>query len=169
MGQRTRAPDPVNLYFLRHGPAFDQAEWSGTDFDRPLTKEGRRRMAREAEAFVRLALKLDVIVTSPLVRARETAEIVAVALKQTGALVVDDRVGLDFDVSRLAAILGDHRATNAVMLVGHEPGMSETIGRVVGAARVEMKKGGLAYVELPTPPSLVGTLVWLLAPKVLLL
>ena len=159
----------MRLYFLRHGAAYDRDAWTGSDFDRPLTREGRERLAREAKAFAKLSLGLGAIVTSPLVRAKETAAIVAGALDAGDKVALDDRLGPEFDMARLAAILGDHRDAGAVMLVGHEPNMSETVGRITGATRLTLKKGGLAYVELPNPPELTGTLVWLLAPKVLLL
>jgi phosphohistidine phosphatase len=124
-------------------------------------------MEREVKALARLSLDLDAIVTSPLVRAKQTAAIVADGLRASDRLAEDERVGLDFDTARLAGILGDRRVANAIMFVGHEPSMSETIGRLVGGARIELKKGGLALVDVPNPASLVGSLVWLIPPKVL--
>jgi phosphohistidine phosphatase len=157
----------MRVYFLRHGLAGDREEWRGDDFDRPLTDKGRERMAREANKMVELSLALDVIVTSPLVRARQTADIVAAGLDRRDRLVEDERLGLDFDPSRLAGILREHPRANAIMLVGHEPSMSETIGHLVGGARIDLKKGGLACVDLPDPSSLDGVLTWLVPPKVL--
>lgn len=158
----------MKVYFLRHGIAAEPADWKGTDYDRPLTDDGRKRMGREAKAIRELDLDLDAIVTSPLARARATAEIVASALKIT-SIKEDQRVGGDFDISSLAEILQDHADAGAVMLVGHEPSMSATIGRLVGEARVNLKKGGLACVELPDASTMVGELLALIPPKVLLL
>jgi phosphohistidine phosphatase len=159
----------MKVYFLRHGVAVEPEKWEGADFDRPLTDEGRRRLPRQAKAMGKLALAFDKILTSPLLRAKETATIVADKLKVPDRLVEDERLGLDFDPDRLAGILNDHRSASAVMLVGHEPSMSATIGHLIGGARIELKKGALACVDVPDPSSLVGELVWLIPSKVLLL
>ncbi|HET9392326.1 MAG TPA: phosphohistidine phosphatase SixA [Candidatus Rubrimentiphilum sp.] len=158
----------MKVYFLRHGIAAEPADWKGTDYDRPLTDDGRKRMGREAKAIRELDLDLDAIVTSPLARARATAEIVASALKIT-TIKEDERIAGDFDISSLAEILQDHADAKALMLVGHEPSMSATIGRLIGEARVNLKKGGLACVELPDCSTMVGELLALIPPKVLLL
>lgn len=156
----------MKIYFLRHGVAVEPGEWKGNDYDRPLTSDGRERMAREAKAIRKLELDLDVILTSPLVRAKETAEIVARELKITSK--EDERLGGDFDIATLEAILQGCADLKALMLVGHEPSMSSVIGRLVGVARVELKKGGLACVELPDASTLTGELLSLIPPKVLL-
>lgn len=157
----------MKVYFLRHGIAAEPADWKGTDYDRPLTDDGRKRMGREAKAIREMDLDLDAIVTSPLARARATAEIVASALKIM-TIKEDDRLGGDFDISSLGEILQDHAEAKALMLVGHEPSMSATIGRLIGEARVGLKKGGLACVELPDASTMVGELLALIPPKVLL-
>ena len=155
----------MKIYFLRHGVAVEPGEWKGNDYDRPLTGDGRERMAREAKAIRKLELDLDVILTSPLVRAKETAEIVARELKITSK--EDERLGGDFDIATLEAILQGCADLKALMLVGHEPSMSSVIGRLVGVARVELKKGGLACVELPDASTLTGELLSLIPPKLL--
>ena len=71
----------MNCYFLRHGIAVEPEAWSGNDFERPLTRDGHTRMEREAKAIAELSLDLDAIVTSPLLRAKQTAEIVAAATR----------------------------------------------------------------------------------------
>jgi phosphohistidine phosphatase len=158
----------MKIYFLRHGIAAEPGDWKGSDFDRPLTDDGRKRMAREAKALRKLDLDLDAIVTSPLARARETAEMVAAALKIT-TIKEDERVAGDFDISSLEEILQDHADAKTIMLVGHEPSMSGTVGRLVGEARIDLKKGGLACVELPDASTMTGELLALIPPKVLLL
>lgn len=157
----------MKCYFLRHGIAADPAEWTGEDFDRPLTGQGRERMEREAETLAELSLDLAAIITSPLLRAKQTASIVAERLRMTDRLVEDDRLSPGFDLDRLGAILQAYARADAVMLVGHEPSMSETVGRLVGAARIDLKKGGLACVDLPDPSSSSGQLAWLIPPKIL--
>jgi phosphohistidine phosphatase len=157
----------MKIYFLRHGVAVDAEDWKGNDYDRPLTGDGRERMAGEAKAIRKLDLKLDAILTSPLVRAKETAEIVARELKTT--FKEDDRLGDDFDVSALETILQGCADLKSLMLVGHEPSMSSVIGRLIGVARLDLKKGGLACVELPDASTMTGELLSLIPPKVLLI
>ena len=124
-------------------------------------------MEREAKNIADLDLGLEIIVTSPLVRAKQTAEIVAKQLKLRDRLVEDADVGLDFDLYRLENVLGKHPSANAIMLVGHDPSMSRTIGQLIGGGKVEMKKGSLACVDVPGRSALKGELAWLLPPKVL--
>jgi phosphohistidine phosphatase len=158
----------MKCYFLRHGVAFNREDWRGSDFDRPLTDEGRDRMSREAKAISKLQLGLDAIVTSPLVRAQQTAAIVAAELKMSHRLVEDERLDVNFDIARLESLLREYARSDAIMVVGHEPSMSETIGAAVGQANIDLKKGGLALVDFPEPPSPEGELAWLIPPKVLL-
>ncbi len=157
----------MRCYFLRHGIAVDAGDWRGGDFDRPLTGEGVEKIEREARTIAGLDLQLDAIVTSPLVRARQTAESVATELKLRDRLIDSELLGLDFDLERLANVLAEHPGANAILFVGHEPGLSRTIGRLVGGARVEMKKGSLACVGMPDASALDGKLLFLLPPKVL--
>lgn len=157
----------MKLYFLRHGQAGDREDWAGDDFYRPLTTDGVKRMEREAETIEELDLELEIIITSPLVRAKQTAEILAKKLKMKDRIVEDHDLGLDFTFERLRDILAGHRDKKAIMLVGHEPSMSRTIGQLVGGAKIELKKGGLAFVELASPSSGTGELVWLVPPKIL--
>jgi phosphohistidine phosphatase len=155
----------MRCFFLRHGIAVEPDEWQGSDFDRPLTGEGRTRMEREAAAIGELSLGIERIVTSPLLRARQTAEILADRLELRGGLVVDERLGLGFDRRRLKEILAAHDGVS-VVLVGHEPSMSATIGSAIGDASIDLKKAALACVDLPDRAS-AGTLVFLIPPKVL--
>ncbi len=157
----------MKLYFLRHGLAWDREEWKGTDDQRPLTDEGKKRMEHTAATLAGLDLDLKVILTSPLVRAHQTASIVASALRLKDKLVVDGRLGPGFGKDSLAAILKDHAASEELMLVGHEPGMSETVSALIGGGRIVCKKGGVACVSLADFPSLKGNLVWLIPPRVL--
>lgn len=155
----------MKCYFLRHGVAADAERWEGADADRPLTREGKEKMAREAKTVAALALDLEAIVTSPLLRAKQTAEIVAAALSMT--VEEDARLGIGFDRRALGEILVERDDGGAIMLVGHEPGMSLTIASAIGGGRVEMKKGAIACVEFPDASALHGELSWLAPPKLL--
>ena len=74
---------------------------------------------------------------------------------------------LGFSPEQLGDILRDHPKVNALMLVGHDPSMSQTIGTLIGGAEIDFKKGSLACVELASDSELRGRLVWLAAPKLL--
>lgn len=157
----------MRCYLLRHGVAVEPESWSGNDFERPLTREGCARMEHEARAIDDLSLDLDWIVTSPLLRAKQTAEIVAARLNMRAKLVEDPRLAGGFNLERLGTIRSDYRAAKAIVLVGHEPAMSLTIGRAIGGASVELKKAALAGIEFPDPASSTGTLFCLIPPKAL--
>jgi phosphohistidine phosphatase len=157
----------MKLYFLRHGLAGERSEWTGDDFDRPLTREGKKRMAREAVRMKALKLNVEYIVSSPLVRAHQTAEIVARRLGLLDKLLDEELLEPGFDVKDLKEILKSHAAAEAVMLVGHEPDFSATISCIIGGGRITFKKGGLACVALPDHTTLTGNLVWLIPPAVL--
>lgn len=155
----------MKLYFLRHGIAVDAEVWHGSDSDRPLTPDGIARMKREAKAMQRLGIVPDIVVSSPLLRAKQTAEIVAARLELGNRLREDARVGFGFGADDARAIAGEHETARSIMFVGHEPSMSGTIGKITGGSRIDFKKGGLACVELDDDSP--GRLAWLLTPKLL--
>ena len=126
-------------------------------------------MERAAKTLAAWGLDLDVIVTSPLLRAKQTAAIVAEQFRLRDRLVEDARLGGGFGPVILADVLAEHGAANAVMLVGHEPAMSRIVGQIVGGAAVEFKPASLACIELALPSSAHGTLNWLIPADVLAL
>lgn len=157
----------LRLYFLRHGQAGIREEWQGDDAARPLTMKGIRRMKREAAAMREMGLQLGLILTSPLVRAHKTAEIVAEVLGLGARLITDPRLAPGFGTKHLKALLTEHGDAAAVMLVGHEPDFSQTISKLIGGGRLDVKKGALALVEMEDLTSLAGRLAWLIPPKAL--
>ncbi len=156
----------MNCYFLRHGVAVDAQEWHGSDDDRPLTREGYKRMEREAKGVADLVSGVDVIVTSPILRARQTAEIVAERLP-FAAFVDDRRVARGFNAAAVRAIVGERGEPSSLLFVGHEPTMSAAVGALIGGAQIELKKGAFACVELPASVASAGVLTYLIPPKVL--
>jgi phosphohistidine phosphatase len=157
----------MRVYFLRHGKAENRSEWRGDDDDRPLTPRGEEEMRREAEALRAMDLALDVIITSPLVRARRTAELVADELGMRDRLVDDDRLAHGFDVGRLEQVLAAHGPAASVMVVGHEPDFSAVVAELIGGGDIVLKKGGLARVDVTVPVAGGGQLAWLLTPPLL--
>jgi phosphohistidine phosphatase len=157
----------MRIYFLRHGKAENRAEWAGDDASRPLTPDGEQAMRREAKSLRAMGLALDVVVTSPLARARRTAEIVADGLGVADRLVDDDRLAHGFDVGRLEHVVEAHPEAESIMVVGHEPDFSATVAELIGGGDVVFKKGGLARVDVAAPVAGGGQLVWLLTPPLL--
>lgn len=157
----------MKIYFLRHGAAGDRETWGGPDSDRPLTEEGEQELRSLAKKFAKLGFTVEELRTSPYARALGTAKIVSKGLGLTSLLTIDERLAPGFDSTVLKGILAERPRCASLLLVGHEPDLSKTIGQLTGCSRVEMKKGGLARVDYD-PGTGVGTLVWLLPPKVLL-
>jgi phosphohistidine phosphatase len=153
----------MKLYLVRHGKA--QAG-GGTieDAERQLTSDGKKRLETEAQVLARLGIDPAHIYSSPRVRARQTAEIIAHALKKT--VEIREEVNYDFDIGAIATLIQGLPPDAEVMFVGHEPTMSDAILAMTGA-NVVMKVGGLARVDIDSPHTdLRGQLVWLLAPRV---
>lgn len=155
----------MELLFLRHGPADSRAEWRGPDTERPLTDQGRDVVRRAAAVLAGAGTAVDAVLTSPYARARETAEIAAVVLGISERLADDERLTPGFGRERLAAIVADHAGAGCLLLVGHEPDFSATIGALTGGD-VVVKKAGIARVDLDER-TMRGRLLWLLAPRVL--
>ncbi|HEX2193771.1 MAG TPA: histidine phosphatase family protein [Candidatus Limnocylindria bacterium] len=144
------------LYFLRHGEA-------GEDGTR-LTPAGVAGLRAAGPLWRRLNLRPDVVVTSPLPRAAESASLLAEALGLPEP-TPDDRLAPGAEWDAMARAMADHADARSVLFVGHEPDLSRAIQRLTGAASVRMRKGGLACVEfygVPEPGA--GELAWLLDP-----
>jgi phosphohistidine phosphatase len=155
----------MELYLLRHGIAADVGPEGSGDAGRPLTEEGIDKLKEAVRGLRRLGVRPDVLLTSPLVRARQTAEIV----RRAFGLDVRPAEALapGCDLARLADLLGEYRSAERVMIVGHEPDFSSLIGDLTGGSRVQLKKAGLARVDLESVDTGAGTLIWLLPPVVL--
>jgi phosphohistidine phosphatase len=156
----------MKLFFLRHGLA-DRSEWNGPDHARPLTEKGKQRMAREARFIKQLNLNLDYIVSSPLTRALQTAQIIAEWLGMEDKLIEDERLSPGFGIYELQDLIQALPDVNAIMLVGHEPDFSTTVSDLIGGGEVACKKGSLARIDLYDLANLKGELVWLIPPKAL--
>ncbi len=157
----------LRLYFLRHGEAGARVEWQGADSERPLTTVGKARIVREAQTLAVLNLELDAIVTSPFVRAIQTAEIIAQQLNLTNHLNLDHRLAPGFNLEQLAELVTALPEMYGLLLVGHDPSLSDTITRLIGGGRLHLDKGGLAYVAVKHTTFLKGDLVWLLPADIL--
>lgn len=169
----------MNLLVVRHAIAEDKERFAATgrsDDQRPLTEEGREKMRRAAGGLTQAARRAHVLASSPLVRARETAEIIAPALRATRIEIVDalrpDRRYDDF-----LGWLRERRSPNGkdvdddeytVAVVGHEPHLGGLVTWLMAAttdSRIELKKGGACLLTFGRPPVAgSATLRWALAP-----
>ncbi|HET7341776.1 MAG TPA: histidine phosphatase family protein [Methylomirabilota bacterium] len=157
----------MKLLLIRHAIAMPSGTPGLADDDRPLTSRGRARFRAAARGLARVLEPPDVLLTSPLPRARATAEIAARAFGRVEP--VDERVLAHGDVDAILALLGRQRA-GTVALVGHEPALSLLLARLLGSRlgeRFAFKKGGAALVDLPGGPAAGGRLIWFLKPRIL--
>ena len=155
----------MELHLLRHADAGDPAAWDGPDELRPLSEKGRRQADRLARHLQRIGYVLDVVVTSPKVRAVETAEHFAEPLKLK--VVRDERLAQSFGLSELRAILEDVGDPARPVLVGHDPDFSSLLS-LLTSAQTTMAKGAFARLGLDRPfePG-AATLDFLLPPRLL--
>lgn len=156
----------VSLHLLRHGDAEPPDTWAGADRDRPLSPDGRRE-AKRLGAFLRSAgFEPDAIVSSPNLRARQTAELVAAAI---GIPVsIDDTLAAGPGIREIDSVLRDAGDPSRPILVGHDPDFSDIAATLVGAAALRVRKGALVRIDVDRPltPGR-GTLRWLLPPDLL--
>jgi phosphohistidine phosphatase len=147
----------TQLWLLRHGEAVPHE--SKPDFDRELTPRGERQAAAAGEALARLGLEFAACYTSPLVRARETAEL---ACKQLNVAPEDrDALGKDFDLGDARELLAEHGDGERILVVGHNPSFEQVVHDLTGG-RVDFKKGGVAAVRVTGSG---GELLALLRPR----
>jgi len=149
----------MQLYFLRHGEA-DWPGWTKPDDERPLTDFGKKEVRQVAKFLDRRKSNPDLIVSSPLPRALQTAEVAAEQLKTK--LRQDEALEPGFGISELSTLLKRHHS-KALMLVGHEPDFSSVISALTGGF-IKMSKAGIALVDLD-PETEKGRLLWLFPPK----
>jgi phosphohistidine phosphatase len=153
----------MRVYFFRHGLAQPQNEPGMMDHQRQLTAVGAARVRRAARAMRLLGVKATRLYSSPLIRARQTADILAQTLGV--AVQVRSEVGPGFNAAAAASLLRDVGQDDEVIFVGHEPDFSATVQQMTGAC-IEMKKGGLARVDIDDYHPLRGRLTWLISPRI---
>ena len=150
----------MKLYLVRHGEADALAP---TDHERALTENGIERVAHAAQVIKRLGIDPTIIYSSPRVRAKQTADIIAEALERQ--VTVTEELNFGFDTSNLKTLVQNMRSRDEVMFVGHNPDLSQVVHKMTGAS-VSMKKGGLARIDIINVKVQRGELVWLIAPRV---
>jgi phosphohistidine phosphatase len=150
----------MHLYFLRHGEA-DWPNWKKSDDERPLTKAGKKEMREVGKFLRRIKAKPSLILTSPLPRASQTAEIAAEYLKTKCR--EQKLLAPGFGKRELEELLENYADEN-LMLVGHEPDFTGAIAALTGAS-LKLSKAGVALVDVDLP-SRTGRLLWLFPPRI---
>ena len=134
-------PGPYELYFIRHGLAEERGEAWPDDAKRPLTDEGMSRMRKAVRGLARMGVVIDVVLTSPLVRTRQTAEIVAGGLDPRPSLVNLESLAPEGSFAAVVADLAKHAKRTRIALVGHEPNIGELAARLIGSRHgVELRR-----------------------------
>ena len=166
MSPSSKRSATIELYLLRHAHAGDPEGWTGDDAARPLSPKGEGQAERLGAFLAGVAFRPDAIVSSPKVRARRTAELVAAPLGIEVRL--DDRLGGSFDAATVDSILADLGGASRPVLVGHDPDFSELLAWLTRADDLTMKKGAFARVDVQgSVASGQGTLRWLVPPDLL--
>jgi phosphohistidine phosphatase len=158
----------VRLLLIRHAAAVPAGTPGIADDARPLTPRGRARFERAARGLARIVDRPDVLLTSPLPRARTTAEIAAGAFGRLEPAV--EPVLAHGTPAAIVAALARQPRDALVALVGHEPTLGSPLARLVegeSGHRFAFKKGGAALVDLPAGPRAPGRLVWFVMPRIL--
>jgi phosphohistidine phosphatase len=157
----------MQLLIIRHGIAVARGA-PGPAEERPLTPEGEAKFREAAKGLASLVDRPEALLTSPWLRARQTAAIAAAAWGRLEPVETAALASGSFDEQ--AAVLDRYPEDATVAIVGHEPWLCELLARLLGARhedRLEFKKGGAALVDVPGRLAEGGQLVWFLPPKVL--
>ncbi len=157
----------MEIYFLRHANAGEPKLNRAKDEQRPLDKLGIEQCHIVGRALAALKLELDAVISSPLVRAHQTAEIVAEELGRKEPIVIDDALRPDADYEQFEELLARHKDKDAIMVVGHNPSQAEFLNRLMtggDSEPIDFKKGAIARVDFESGKPAV--LKWLMPPKV---
>lgn len=154
----------IELHLLRHADAGDPMAWQGDDADRPLSAKGQRQAARLGALLNGAGFQPDALISSPKLRARETADAVGAALGVHVA--IDPRLGESVDLGVIERILADAADPRRPLLVGHDPDFSWLASELSGTS-IEMKKGALVRIDIADLAGGTGRLRWLVPPGLL--
>jgi phosphohistidine phosphatase len=163
----------VELYLMRHGEAGKRIPVAARDSVRALTAAGKQEVEEVGKAMAKLGYKFDVVATSPLKRAKETATIVSASLDGKNRVEEWSELSPEGSRSALYRRLTSVRPGSKVLCVGHEPYLTIAMGEIAGRGgdgsagfRISLKKGGLAKLLVTGfNPKISGELRWLLTPK----
>ena len=157
----------MEIYFLRHANAGRPKINREKDEQRPLDELGIEQSHVMGRALASLGIKPDVIISSPLVRAHETASIVADEIKHRKKIVIDDAMRPEAEYAGFQQLLARYKSADTIMVVGHNPSQTEFLNRFVTgnlSEALELKKGAVARVD--SEPGRSPVLKWIIPPKI---
>jgi phosphohistidine phosphatase len=159
----------LELYLIRHGIAAERGEEWPDDSKRPLTSQGIAKLKKEARGLVALDVSFEQIVSSPLVRTRQTADVIAEALKNKPPISTSDALAPAGTPAAVIEEIAKHVRKARVALVGHEPNLGELAAQLIRSRTpLEFKKGGICRIDFDVlPPKGAGALRWFLTPRML--
>ncbi|MGD8707543.1 MAG: phosphohistidine phosphatase SixA [Nitrosopumilaceae archaeon] len=161
----------MELYILRHGKAQDHAQTISGDAKRQLTETGKNELECIAKAMKNLQVEVDSIISSPLIRAKQTAEITLKHIKsKKKSISIWNELKPEIDVVKTIKKLTTLKPTSAVLLVGHEPHLTNLIGAIISSDSnsidITLKKAGLVHIRCnPVKTKISGSLRSLITPK----
>lgn len=156
---------PMILYLMRHASAGTVRENPTLDAKRSLVKEGKEQCMLMARVVAALKAQVDVVVSSPLKRARQTAQLVATELGYDSKVEVSAALGLDGTYADFQQMLAKYADREGILAVGHNPNIFQFLGRLItgnGGAAIRMRKGSIARIDMGHHPP---RLQWLLDPR----
>ena len=159
----------ISLFLVRHAIAAERGDEWPDDTKRPVTSDGAARMRRAIAGLRALDVKIDIIFTSPLTRAIETADLMVSGLKPTPVLRPLPALAPGGAPAKIAEAVVAEKDVRGIAIVGHEPGLGELAAWLIGArAPLQFKKGGICRIDVTElPPGRSGHLVWFATPKML--
>jgi len=158
----------MDLFILRHGEAGRSSATSRDDSKRTLTVEGEKEIKDISKGIKGLGIEFDYIFTSPILRAKQTAELVSKIVVTKNQIKEIDELKPEGNKLQLYNKLSNLKQDSSVLIVGHEPYLSELIGEAISSVgcRIDLKKAGLARIRvINSLPKLKGELRWLFTPK----
>lgn len=158
-----------SLYLVRHAVAVDRGEAYPDDRKRPLTPQGMARFRAAVRGLVRVGVDIQRVLSSPLVRARQTADILSAELPGNPPVTETDALEPGAAFERVLRVLDGCADSSSIALVGHEPGIGELAAQLMHSTLpLEFKKGAVCRIDLDGwPPAEPGRLRWFLSPKIM--
>jgi|SRR4051812_24748606 len=158
-----------HLYLIRHGVAEERGEAWPDDTKRPLTVKGGERVGKASRGLARAGVRIDVVLTSPLIRTRQTSDIIASVFDPHPPIVAVEALVPGGSYPALRAELEKQSRRGDIALVGHEPAIGEIAAQLAAlGARLDFKKGAVCRIDLDSlAVHTTGTLQWFLTPRMM--